>query len=325
MFLSKAEIGPQLPTVNLNVKLICRDCRDPIPNLVEDFAQGDLICGNCGLVLGNRIIDTRSEWRTFSNSDDNSGDPSRIGGMSDMILGDSALDNTIIGGGTGVSGELNRAHGKSTNQKVENQVVQAFKDIQSMGDRVGMSKLVLDSAKQLFKKVEEEKMLRGKSTQAIMAACIYIGCREHNDTRTFKEICNLTNVPKKDLGRIYKQLLPLFESQTKKISIDSYISRFASQLDIHPKVQKHALKLCNRAIEYGTLAGKSPISLVAACLYFVSCLSDNPTSAKDIAEVSGCTEGTLRNAYKRLYEDRVKLTSNLPDFDTAKTIDVLAP
>ena len=71
MFVShKDAIGPQLPTQNLSFKLMCRDCQDPIPNIVEDYQQGDLVCGSCGLILGitsfilgNRIIDTRSEWR----------------------------------------------------------------------------------------------------------------------------------------------------------------------------------------------------------------------------------------------------------------------
>ena len=47
--------------VNLNVRLICPDCQDAIPNIREEFGSGDLVCGNCGLVLGDRIIDTRSE------------------------------------------------------------------------------------------------------------------------------------------------------------------------------------------------------------------------------------------------------------------------
>lgn len=54
---------------NLNVSLTCPDCRIKPPHIVEEFASGDLVCGDCGLVLGDRIIDTRSEWRTFANDE----------------------------------------------------------------------------------------------------------------------------------------------------------------------------------------------------------------------------------------------------------------
>lgn len=60
---------------NLNEVLICPDCRSNPPILSEEFASGDVVCGECGLVLGDRIIDTRSEWRTFANDDQGNDDP----------------------------------------------------------------------------------------------------------------------------------------------------------------------------------------------------------------------------------------------------------
>jgi transcription initiation factor TFIIB len=65
----KDEGKPKQFQPNLNVKLICPDCRIEPPSIVEEFASGDLVCGDCGLVLGDRIIDTRSEWRTFANDE----------------------------------------------------------------------------------------------------------------------------------------------------------------------------------------------------------------------------------------------------------------
>lgn len=32
---------------DLNVRLVCPDCRDN-SHLVEEFSSGDLVCGNCG-------------------------------------------------------------------------------------------------------------------------------------------------------------------------------------------------------------------------------------------------------------------------------------
>lgn len=54
---------PQTFGPDLNVRLICPECRDQNPKIVEEFSSGDLVCGGCGLVLGDRIVDTRSEWR----------------------------------------------------------------------------------------------------------------------------------------------------------------------------------------------------------------------------------------------------------------------
>lgn len=53
---------------DLAVRLICPDCRDPNPNIIEEFGSGDLVCGSCGLVLGDRVVDTRSEWRVSARS-----------------------------------------------------------------------------------------------------------------------------------------------------------------------------------------------------------------------------------------------------------------
>ena len=43
----------------------CPDCGGT--RLVEDHANGDVVCRECGLVVESHIIDERSEWRTFAD------------------------------------------------------------------------------------------------------------------------------------------------------------------------------------------------------------------------------------------------------------------
>jgi transcription initiation factor TFIIB len=69
--------------------------------------------------------------------------------------------------------------------------------------------------------------------------------------------------------------------------------------------------MVKRVSEDGCLAGKSPITVVAACLYFVCLLSEDPKPAKEIAETAQCSESTLKNAYKTLYEKREELGKDL--------------
>lgn len=49
-------------------------------------------------------------------------------------------------------------------------------------------------------------VLKGKPQDAIIAACIFIACRLAKSPRTFKEICTLTQVPKKLLASCYRTL-----------------------------------------------------------------------------------------------------------------------
>lgn len=73
----------------------------------------------------------------------------------------------------------------------------AYRDIATMCEAISLPRGIVDTSKQLFKRVDEEKLLKGKATDAIIAACIFIACRQGRVPRTFKEIVALTSVPKK--------------------------------------------------------------------------------------------------------------------------------
>jgi len=57
----------------------------------------------------------------------------------------------------------------------------------------------------------------------------------------------------------------------------------------------------------GDLAGRSPVSVAAACIYMASHLLGEPRSAKEIGAVAGVSDGTIRTAYKYLYQEREML------------------
>jgi Transcription factor TFIIB repeat/TFIIB zinc-binding len=196
---------------NLNMTLICKDCKEIPPNLVEEFSSGDMVCGSCGLVLGDRIVDTRSEWRTFSNDDQGNDDPSRVGDGANPLLNGSQLQTTIAyTDGSARSRDLLRAQGKSSTDKATKGLLAAYKEIGAHCDAVNIPKNVSDTAKHLFKLVDDAKAFKGKSQEAIIAGCIFIACRQCGVPRTFREIYALTKVSKKDIGRTFKALEKFF-------------------------------------------------------------------------------------------------------------------
>ncbi|PVU88184.1 hypothetical protein BB561_005980 [Smittium simulii] len=297
--------------LRMNVVLVCPDCKTRVPNIIEEFASGDLVCGDCGLVLGDRIIDTRSEWRTFAN--DEGDDPSRVGNASNPFLDGAQLDTLIARGGDGGSGlarDLNKIHGKNTAQKHERNLIMAYKEIIGMCDAIDLPKSIGDVAKQLYKEVEDKKLLRGKSSESIIAACIFIACRQENVPRTFKEIFALTRVPKRDIGRVVKELQRLLKTNVGGMSSEDLMSRFCSNLNLGMDVQRLAGILSQKAKNLGNLAGKSPVSIAAACIYFVTYLLGTPCESKNISNTTGVSEVTIKNTYKQLYAETAILIDN---------------
>ena len=215
---SKLEKADEPWRENLNMQMMCRDCKEFPPNLVEEFSSGDMVCGSCGLVLGDRIVDTRSEWRTFSNDDQGNDDPSRVGDGANPLLNGSQLQTSIQfgAGDSGKSRDLHRAQNKATHDKSTKVLLTAYKEIGALCDAWNIPKNVSDTAKHLFKRVSDAGAFRGKSQEAIIAGCIFIACRQCKVPRTFREIFALTKVSKKEIGRIFKALEKFFAANNKE-------------------------------------------------------------------------------------------------------------
>jgi len=313
---------------DLAVRLICPDCRDPNPNIREEFGSGDLVCGDCGLVLGDRIVDTRSEWRTFAN--DEGDDPSRVGAANNPLLDGMEQLDTVISfrdGGSGMARELQRAAAKSSAAKSERNLLSAFREISNMCDSISLPKTISDIAKQLYKRADEEKVLRGKSIDAIVACCIFIACRQAKVPRTFKEICQLTRVPKKTIGQCYKALEQAFSLNSAPpanagssasgsgnpngpsggTSAEDLLARYCNHLNLHPAVQGVCTHVVLAARQYSIAQGRSPVSIASGAIYFCSQLLGYPKSAKEVGGVAGVSDSTVKLVYRLMYAEKEKL------------------
>lgn len=270
------------------------------------------------MVLGDRIVDTRSEWRTFAN--DEGDDPSRVGAASDPLMeGIEQLDTVISfrDGGSGMARELQRAASRSQSSRSERNLLTAFRDISSWCDQFSLPKTISDIAKQLYKRSDEEKLLRGKPLDAVIAACIFIACRQAHVPRTFREICNLTHVSKKTLGQCYKALEQAFNltpGASAHSSVNSpttgpetLLVRYCNHLDLPAKVQSICADIIVTARNHGIADGRSPVSIAGGAIYFTCHLLGKVKSARDISAVAGVSEGTIKLVYRLYYAERDKL------------------
>jgi transcription initiation factor TFIIB len=279
-------------------KVCCRE--HPDANLIEDYRAGDMICSACGLVVGDRVVDVGSEWRTFSNEKSNA-DPSRVGGSENPLLNGTDL-TTMIGRGTGDAAFDESGQAKYQNRRQmsssDRALINAFKEINNMADRINLPKTIVDRANLLFKQVHDGKTLKGRSNDAIASACLYIACRQEGVPRTFKEICAISKVSKKEIGRCFKLILKALETSVDLITTGDFMSRFCSNLGLPSSVQRAATHIARKAVELDIVPGRSPISVAAAAIYMASQASVDKKSQKEIGDIAGVADVTIRQSYK---------------------------
>jgi len=62
--------------------------------------------------------------------------------------------------------------------------------------------------------------------------------------------------------------------------------------------------IVDKADKNGLLGGRSPLSIAACSIYIASHFVGQPKTAKEISDVAGVSDGTIRNAYKLIYPKR---------------------
>lgn len=309
---------------NLNVILTCPECKVFPPELVERFSEGDIVCALCGLVLKDRLIDTRSEWRTFSNDDQNGDDPSRVGQAFNPLLDGDQLGTVIsyVKENTKASRELNKTQQKGVIDRKDNLLQLAYSKISQLCDGFHLPKIISDGAKEIYKFVNDERALKGKSQESIMASAIFIACRRAKADRTFKEIWSLTNVPEKEIFKISKIINLILREKSENgvqvatptpslTSAEDLTGRFCSNLGLKPQVASVAEHIAKKSKDVGVLAGKSPTTIAAGSIYMAAIVLKVPIDTMRISDKIGVSSGTLKSTYKSLYAKRVELLEGL--------------
>lgn len=323
---SKMEAPRDAYKENLDNILMCNECKEFPPNLVEEFSSGDMVCGSCGLVVGSRIIDNRSEWRTFANDDQGNDDPSRVGESSNSLANDEGLRTQVdMRAANGkLAGKLNSINKKSQSEKLNNDLQEGYRSISGLVDVMQTSAIVGQTAMHIYKLAYEHGQLKGKQREAVIAGCIFIACRQCGVPRTFREIYSITHVQKKEIGRVFKSLESFLSKIQEKnpqasaaqgvkdykasssTSAEELCTRYCSLLAFRntPRMEKISKALARKTTGIPDLAGRSPLSVAAACIYFASQYLEDPRASKDIANVAGVSDGTIKTAYKFLYNTR---------------------
>ena len=289
----------------------CPECSSS--NLIHDYDTGDTICGGCGLVLTEQMMDKGPEWRAFTQEEKAS--RSRVGIPTSYSVHDKGLstmidwhDRDIYGKrlSPGQKAQIYRLRKWQRRIRVsdatERNLAFALSEISKIANSLSLPKNILETASVIYRKAVKERLIRGRSIQGVTAAAIYVACRQCGLARTLDEIAQASNINKKEVGRSYRFLVKELDYFIPPLKPSQYVTKFSNQLTMQGKVEEIAHKILTAAKELKLTSGRGPTGIAAAASYIASVLTGERKTQREIAEIAQVTEVTIRNRYKELVE-----------------------
>jgi len=285
--------------------LTCPECGSQ--RFEEDSAKGELICIECGMVIDEDRIDESAEWRAFNAEEKEK--KARAGQPLTYTKHDMGV-STEIGKGSGelykVSANkraqyyrLRKWHKRLTKSKDRN-LGFALSELNSMISNLNLPESVHEEVARLYEKAVDQGLVRGRSMESIISAIIYIVARKQGTPRTLDEISDASGIEKREIGRAYRYVARELGLRILPAKPQDYVPRFAGKLQLSGEVQARARNILKEARERDLLSGKGPTGLAAAALYIAAVLEGEKRTQREVADVVGVTEVTIRNRYKEL-------------------------
>jgi len=274
--------------------------------MITDQNSGELICTACGSVIIDNTETTRSGWTSSNIQESDFRD--RTGAPTSLAKYDRGL-STVIGkinkdaSGRQIDLAMKSRIGRwrtwdarsQTNDSSKRNLQSAFIQLYTLKDLLGLPESAIEKIAYLYRKIQERKLIKGRTIKGALAVASYIACRELGIPRTLKEIAKISNLKEKEIARIYRKVM--FELDLKIPQVDALkeIIKIGNICGISERSKRRAIKMMMTVMKTEVSAGKNPMGLAGAVLYLACKEYDEEITQNKIAEIAGVTEVTLRH------------------------------
>jgi len=176
----------------------------------------------------------------------------------------------------------------------------ATTELKRIGSNLNLPNHIKKTAIRLYIEAFKKKLLRGRSINGMVAACLYFACRENKIPRTLQEILEETSINAKNVRRCYRTIIRELNLKAPSTDPISLVPRFIAELNLDTEAEKATIKVLASFMQRFSTSGKDPKGLCAGAIYLVCKIKEKRISQKEIANAVGVTEVTLRSRYKEL-------------------------
>lgn len=256
---------------------ICPDCGSK--NIDRQDASGQMVCTDCGTLLEENALCSALEFVEGA------------GGASSMV-------------GQFVSNTSSKAYTPGRNvyaisrDSRETTLAKGRQKIQEVASRLRLGGHFVDAAHRYFTIAVEKNFVQGRQTIHVVAACLYIACRQEKSQHMLIDFSDALQVNVYTLGTCFLKFRRLLGLKLAILDPALYVYRFAAHLDLDDKanaVALTALRLVGRMKRDWIVAGRRPAGICAAALLIAARahgFSRHPQDVTRILRVCGLTVTT---------------------------------
>tara|TARA_Y100000034_G_scaffold135736_1_gene208856 strand:+ start:545 stop:1477 length:933 start_codon:yes stop_codon:yes gene_type:complete len=297
-----------------NVKK-CPECSGI--NLILNKDRGEIICKDCGLVVEEKMVDFGQEWREFDS--DQAASRRRTGAPMTYTKYDRGLGTDV-----GRKSDIYQLGGKDRNRffrlrkwqyristAIERNLKLALAELKRVSSYLKLTKAVEEESARIYTLAVQRGLVRGRSMESVVSGALYAACRRHEVPRTLDELSEASGIDKKEIGRTYRFVTRELGIRILPSNPVDYIARFATSLKLSADTQTKAVEILEKAQNSELTSGRGPTGIAAASLYVAALINNEKRTQREVADVAGVTEVTIRNRYKELIkklklDDKVK-------------------
>lgn len=251
-------------------------------SLTTDWERGEVVCGQCGLVVAEAAVDAGPEWRAFDREKRVRTAPLKLIVKTDMAAKAEHGVQWL---------RLAKFH-RDILHGFERRLAAVGGELKRVRECAGLPQRVMEEAEALLKKHFD--VVGGLPPEVVAAALLWIAAKAAGAPRPLEDFLKCSRADGRRVWRVAWRLKEVM--RLRRPSIKDYVKALAAKVGLPASTAKTALDILekNRRL----LAGRNPWIWAAAALWLASFKKRG--LLKRLAEASGTTTASIRNAAKRM-------------------------
>jgi len=182
----------------------------------------------------------------------------------------------------------------------EEPVLSVDKEIFRQASLLDLDDDVMYEVQSMYEDVRANGLTKYKQDDKIITAIIYVVCRKKMIPLTLHKICDVLKINYRAINKVYRYLIKKMSLHIPPTTPMEYVNKFGIEMQLSKETMKKAEKIIAKVRKTGLISGKGPAGVAAASICLATDLEDLDSSQKEMANISGVTQVTIRNRYKEL-------------------------